>query len=652
MSQNLYSLQHIFAELGDIVHSKRFDQRLTQSTNDCDSDLILAINSLLAAAHDRETELQTRIQELKIAADDAQTANKLLRMVKDELKSRKIQLDEAISKSEAASTAKSQFLANMSHEIRTPMNGILGTAELISRTELNPRQQKYVNTIITSGRALLTIINDILDFSKVESGKFELDYKPFDLTICVNDVAALLRPSTARKQVELNVEIEPGLPRWYLGDVGRLRQILTNIVGNSVKFTDKGEIRIRLTSRTGGDGSRLLFEIIDTGIGIPESKIADVFEKFSQVDNTSARRYEGTGLGLAICKSLVEKMGGQVGLTSKLGVGSTFWFTLPLEPCTAVPVAANEAVSLDKLPVIVLKPEGGTDCPTSMALRHLGCSVEAAQSLGDLYQMVANHATSGPVVALFSLPACTDTTSRQVTELRTQLEADVPIVVYTSVGASGETKALIAAGAQAYLCGQLSVDQLRDALTDVMSNRATGTRQLVTRHSIVEQRALNQAPTTISGPICADVKPHSTSRRILLVEDSLTNQEVARDFLEGIGCLVDIANNGEEAIKAIAEVDYGMVLMDCQMPVMDGFEATRIIREREHREKSTPIPIVALTANAFSSDKEKCLAAGMNDFLSKPFMPDDFEKVVLTWLPVMSEHHNSSGPDPASVARH
>ncbi len=480
-------IEDLTLQIAEIAANQDYAQRASAQDLGSLGGIADSINALIDGFSAREQALRTQIEELKDAWDDAQTANMLHRRVKDELKARKKQLDAAVAKAAAASTAKSQFLANMSHEIRTPMNGILGTAELLARTKLEDKQQRYVDTIIRSGRALLTIINDILDFSKVESGKIELVDRPFDFVTCVGDVVALLTPSCSRKQIDLQIAVEEGLPSFYVGDVGRIRQILTNVVGNSVKFTETGGVTVSLKRQLVDGRAELRIDVIDTGVGIPADKIDEVFEKFSQVDNTSARRHEGTGLGLAICKSLIERMGGRIGVTSTLGVGSTFWITLPLP--VHEQVATAPAASIDQT---------------------------SAEINGNATDMVAPTSTGG--------------------------------------------------------------------------------------------------------------------NKVLLVEDSLVNQEVARDFLESMGCTVQVAKNGQEAVTAIDSETFNIVLMDCQMPVMDGFQATRVIREKETTAKARRIPIIALTANAFESDREKCMAAGMTDFLTKPFMPDEFEATVRKWL--------------------
>ena len=624
--------QKLVAELDDITRSQNFTRRIRVPKSGTHAELAEAINALLASARKREQSLLEQIDELKSSCDDAQTTNKMLRMVKDELKSRRRQLDDAVARAAAASTAKSQFLANMSHEIRTPMNGILGTAELMARTKLDDKQLKYAGTIIKSGRALLTIINDILDFSKVESGKFDLDDRPFDVIMCVNDVVSLLTPTSSRKQVGLSVSVEPSLPRWFKGDVGRLRQILTNIVGNSVKFTDRGEVKVALKSECVGGRQMLRFDIIDTGIGIPDEKINDVFEKFSQVDNTSARRHEGTGLGLAICRALIERMGGQIGLHSKLGVGSTFWFTLPLEQQSEMRSVSHQGMDINGQIVVLFEPEGVETSPLATQLRKLGCDVKVVTEIGLLPGVLDSLKSTATVVVMLNVLVSSETLLRQVAELRARpMMSPMVIAVCTSLGVSGDSKNFVEAGAQAYLSGSLSDDQLRNALSDALSNLANGSSQLVTRYSIGDERA-TVAQAADAATAVAIAEP-AGSKKVLLVEDSLVNQEVARDFLESMGCTVDVAMNGQEAVAALNLETYAIVLMDCQMPIMDGFQATRIIREREEQGRSAPIPIVALTANAFESDREKCMMAGMSDFLSKPFMPDQFEAVVRKWLP-------------------
>ena len=625
-------LDTLAKEISEIAQTHDLTRRVTITGSRAEIRVAVSMNQLLDGLSAREKHLRTMMDTMKDASDDAQTANKLLKRVKDELKARKVQLADAVAKASAANTAKSQFLANMSHEIRTPMNGILGTAELLARTQMEPKQQKYVGTIIRSGRALLTIINDILDFSKVESGKIDLAVAPFDLVQCINDVIALLTPTCTAKEIGLNLIVEPDLPHAFSGDVGRIRQILTNIIGNSVKFTDAGSVTVTLTGQTVDGKTVLRIEVRDTGIGIPANKVNDVFEKFSQVDNTSARRHEGTGLGLAISKSLIERMGGNIGVESTVGVGSMFWFTLPL-PVYEQPAVVAEAaldINLEGRRILMVARNDTEATPARALMQALGCDVRTVLSPIGQSAIDGFLDGSGHLIVVLESQETSEAFLREIADLRAlRPPARLSIMAVTAAGTNEEAAKYVDAGAQGYLNGDLHADEVREAVETVLRNAAEGTSQLVTRYSLDEDRRTRAAPQD-TGPT---IDPIAAGRnKVLLVEDSLVNQEVARDFLESMGCVVEVARNGREAVDAVARQAFDAVLMDCQMPVMDGFQATRAIRESEMSAQSPRVPIIALTANAFESDQKKCMAAGMSDFLSKPFDPDQFEATVRKWL--------------------
>ncbi|MFN0218412.1 MAG: response regulator [Hyphomicrobium sp.] len=617
----------------EISAARDYKQRLVEGADGPNAGVVRAINALLAEVEARENSLQQRLQELVDARDDAQTSNSMLRRLREDLKARTTQLDGALQKAAAASSAKSQFLANMSHEIRTPMNGILGMAELLRRTALDDKQRQQVNTIVHSGRALLQIINDILDFSKIEAGKFDLDPKPFDLVMCVGDIIELLRPTASAKSLVINLEIDPLLPRCYVGDAGRIRQVVMNIAGNAVKFTDRGSVTLRLSGKPDGDRMALIIEVIDTGIGIPADKVADVFEKFSQVDGTCSRRHEGTGLGLSISQLLAHRMDGDISAASELGKGSAFSFRMKLPVQPPSQKVGSNGVTLEGKRIAVFSDAVDIGAVTE-ALDKLGCVIAAAAD------PIASDVAARVDAAVFFDVAAGERMLRQISVQRERSQsAAAPILACVLSGAPGDARLVTDAGAQGYLCGPFEPDQIARALQEVLKARAQApggavdgafqTTALVTRHTLAE--VTRQANAQVVAPPPPARSP-GQAFKVLVVDDSLVNQEVAKEFLEEIHCDVSLACNGLEAVKATGAIRYDLVMMDCQMPVMDGFQATAAIRAREAGATPPNVPIVALTANAFASDREKCLASGMSDFLSKPFMPMDFENVVQKWL--------------------
>lgn len=611
--------------ISEIVSKKDYSRRIPEGGGQWDG-IIRSINVLLSEVEASERALKERLADLGDARDDAQTANLLLKRTKDELRKRGEQLDSALKKATSASSAKSQFLANMSHEIRTPMNGILGMAELLSRADLAPKQQQQVRTIVRSGRALLTIINDILDFSKIESGKFELDPKPFDLNLCISDIAELLMPAARNKGLELRLEIDPLLPRSYVGDAGRIRQIITNLTGNAVKFTDKGSVTLRLAGERRPGSVQLAIHVIDTGIGIPEEKLNEVFETFSQVDQTCTRRHEGTGLGLSISKLLARRMGGDISASSTLGAGSTFTFNVTLPICEIVaPAPAKKVMSGPASRRLILAGSPDDTAPLQKAFSGTSYASTSVTSVGDLMILLDETAPSDGIHAVI-LTACSvsDTLLRELKALKARTTNKTPpIAVAVTIGSKGDARAVAEAGASAYLSEGIDRDVLLRML-DRISEAGDG--EVLTKHSLAEAHLQEAEPAT-TAPVQG-----AGRAKVLIVDDSLVNQEVAKEFLEDIQCDVATASNGKEAFDLTGSTPFDLILMDCQMPVMDGFAATAAIRSRQGAATRHNVPIVALTANAFQSDREKCLEQGMSDFLSKPFRPDEFDLTVRKWL--------------------
>ncbi|KFB75259.1 MAG: response regulator [Candidatus Accumulibacter phosphatis] len=520
---------------------------------------------------------------------------------------------------EAGSRAKSQFLATMSHEIRTPMNGILGMTELLRGTELSPPQRRFADAVYQSAEHLLSLINDILDFSKIEAGKLELESIPFDLRELVEGVGELFAQPAAAKGVELLCSVPHELPVAVKGDPVRLRQILTNLVSNAVKFTGQGEIVVRVKLlHEDHKQAHFRLEVQDSGIGIGEDQQSRLFHAFVQADGSTTRRFGGTGLGLAIAKKLVEMLGGQIGLISEHGRGSVFWFEMPLLKQTSDARAVNPfAEGLRGLSVLIVD-DNATNCEIlAHCLRSWSMSYTIASSGQDALQTLDRLESHRFDLAILDLhmPGIDGFSVARAIRAHPRYAA-LPLILLVSASGTGVTPPERSAiRKDCYLSKPVRHSELFKAMTTLLALQAL--------ESPVEHR---------SSPVLD--RKNVLTGRVLIAEDNLVNQTVASAMLESLGVTCSVTENGRATIECLSRERFDLVLMDCQMPEMDGFQATREIRRRQEQGLLyRPLPIVALTANAVEGDRERCLAAGMDDYLSKPFTRDHLSSILWRWLP-------------------
>jgi two-component system, sensor histidine kinase and response regulator len=560
------------------------------------------------------------------------------RVLEGKVEERTRALEDQTRHAQEASRTKSQFLASMSHEIRTPMNGVLGMVDLLLATSLTPEQRRFADTVRTSGEALLDIINDILDFSKIEAGRLELESAPFDLRETVEEVSDLLSQRAQAKGLDLVPVIEDDVPTALIGDAGRLRQILVNLLGNAVKFTDAGEVGVRVTLiETAERSARLRFDVWDTGIGIPPDVQRRLFTAFTQADASTTRRYGGTGLGLAIVKQLTSLMHGDVGLTSVAGEGTTFTVDVELErQLVATPAAGVAVPALAGLRALVVDDNATNREVLLSYLRAWGMEGQAVEDGDSGIELALEASARGAPFDLtildYQLPEMTGIEVARALRALPQL-ASLRMLLLTSVGGQGEAAAARAAGVNAFLTKPVR----KRALERVLSALVSGTGEAV----MSAERSGGAASPELSAP----------DARVLVVDDNLINQRVIGAMLERFGCSTEIVTNGRLAIEAAARASFDVILMDCQMPVMDGYTATGELRARE-ASGARRTPIIALTAHALVGERERCLAAGMDDYLTKPLRPPQLAAALRRWLPPTKVAHaeQTAVPEPPRPA--